>query len=366
MDHGYEGLAPATTIQLTDADPSRPLWARALLAATLLAIDPADGRAVPLLRDLRNRVASEARTARLEEPAPEWGWWVWWSEPRGSATALLALLGASEDRSLSERLARGLLDHLARDRNRTTHDAAWMLQALAAWRGRAEAGAGPRRATVTLAGRPLLEAAFADAAPRLEQASVAMAELQERAALASDRRLPLEVAVRGDGEVHVGAVLAVTPSAPSRPAASHGLAVERAFLDPTGRPVGAVTAGAEVTVEVTVSCPATRRFVAVEVPLPAGLEALDTALATTARRPDSDDEQSFWWQPGFDRVEPRDDRLLLYATELPAGRHSTKIVCRATTPGQFVIAPARAEEMYAPEVFGTTGVGAFEVRPGGR
>lgn len=358
---------PAYSQWLVDrADASRPIWGRALLAATLLAIDPTDGRAEPLLRDLHNRVAGEARTARLEEPAPEWGWWVWWSEPRGSATALLALLGAPEDRELAGRLARGLLDHLARDRNRTTHDTAWMLQALAAWRDVAEAGAGPRQATVTLAGEALLEATFPDAAPRVEQASVPMAELQERAGRAADRRLPLEVVVRGDGEVHVGAVLAVTPQAPSRPAASQGLAVERAFLDAAGRPVSAVAAGAEVTVEVTVACPATRRFVAVEVPLPAGLEALDTALATTARRPDSDDEQSFWWQPGFDRVEPRDDRLLLYATELPAGRHTTKLACRATTPGRFVVAPARAEEMYAPEVFGTTGVGAFEVRPGGR
>jgi hypothetical protein len=358
---------PAYSQWLVDrADPVRPIWARALLAATLLAIDPADGRAAPLLRDLHNRVAGEARTARLEEPAPEWGWWVWWSEPRGSATALLALLGEPGERALSDRLARGLLDHLERDRDRTTHDAAWMLQALAAWRDVAEAGAGPRQATVTLAGRPLLEAAFTDATPRLERAEVPMAELLERAARATDRRLPLEVAVRGDGEVHVGAVLAVVPRAPARPATSRGIAVERALLDAVGRPVASVAAGAEVTVEVTVDCPATRRFVAVEVPLPAGLEALDTSLATTARRQAPADEESFWWQPGFDRVEPRDDRVLLYATELPAGRHTTKVLCRATTPGQFAVAPARAEEMYAPEVFGTTAASAFEVRPGGR
>jgi uncharacterized protein YfaS (alpha-2-macroglobulin family) len=31
-------------------------------------------------------------------------------------------------------------------------------------------------------------------------------------------------------------------------------------------------------------------------------------------------------------------------------RHS--YVARATTPGRFVVPPAKAEEMYAPEVFG--------------
>jgi uncharacterized protein YfaS (alpha-2-macroglobulin family) len=30
-------------------------------------------------------------------------------------------------------------------------------------------------------------------------------------------------------------------------------------------------------------------------------------------------------------------------------------VARATTPGEFVVPPAKAEEMYSPEVFGRSG-----------
>jgi uncharacterized protein YfaS (alpha-2-macroglobulin family) len=35
--------------------------------------------------------------------------------------------------------------------------------------------------------------------------------------------------------------------------------------------------------------------------------------------------------------------------------YSYSYVARATTPGTFVVPPAKAEEMYAPETFGRTG-----------
>jgi hypothetical protein len=35
-----------------------------------------------------------------------------------------------------------------------------------------------------------------------------------------------------------------------------------------------------------------------------------------------------------------------------AGVHSYEYVSRATTPGEFVVPPAKAEEMYHPETFG--------------
>ena len=34
------------------------------------------------------------------------------------------------------------------------------------------------------------------------------------------------------------------------------------------------------------------------------------------------------------------------------GRHRFSYTVRATTPGTFVAAPAKAEEMYSPETFG--------------
>ena len=34
--------------------------------------------------------------------------------------------------------------------------------------------------------------------------------------------------------------------------------------------------------------------------------------------------------------------------------HSYSYIARATTPGDFIVPPSKAEEMYAPETFGRT------------
>jgi len=414
---------PAYFQALFDArDAGRPAWGRALLAAAIGAVDEDDPRALVLRQEVANRLAVEARAAHLEEPAPEWGWWVFWGAGRGDAAALLAVLGnehrearagqseasgpqrgtagdalgnehreARADQSeasgphggsaqarltseasgaLADRLVRGILDRLARDGERTTHDTAWMLQALAAYR-EARGGGGARVATATLGRETVLRAELAGDAPAVARATVALAELARRAG--ADRALPLAVEVDGDGEAHAAAVLSYVPRRADRPPLARGLAVERRFLAAGGRAVSGVAAGDEVTVEVAVTAPATRRFVAVEVPLPAGLEALDPGLATTAAQAfdaAADDETlgggAAPWAPGFDRVELRDDRIALFATELPPGRHVHRVVCRATTAGTFAAAAARAEAMYEPEVFGRSAASEFEVLPAGR
>jgi uncharacterized protein YfaS (alpha-2-macroglobulin family) len=48
----------------------------------------------------------------------------------------------------------------------------------------------------------------------------------------------------------------------------------------------------------------------------------------------------------------RDERAEAFAALLWDGVYDYAYVTRATTPGQFVVPPAKAEEMYSPEVFG--------------
>ena len=61
-------------------------------------------------------------------------------------------------------------------------------------------------------------------------------------------------------------------------------------------------------------------------------------------------------------VERYDDRVQLFATRLAEGRHQVSYIVRATTAGTFRTAPARAEEMYSPEVFGRTATTVIEIR----
>jgi uncharacterized protein YfaS (alpha-2-macroglobulin family) len=114
-----------------------------------------------------------------------------------------------------------------------------------------------------------------------------------------------------------------------------------------------------------------RRYLAVTDPLPAGFEPVESWFASTARAlarqqdPPADSQRhwSDWWERGgFDHVERHDDRVLLFATRLSEGRHEFSYVVRATTVGTYRTAPARAEEMYQPEIFGRTATTVITVR----
>jgi uncharacterized protein YfaS (alpha-2-macroglobulin family) len=48
----------------------------------------------------------------------------------------------------------------------------------------------------------------------------------------------------------------------------------------------------------------------------------------------------------------RDERAEAFSTLLWDGVYDYSYVTRATTPGHYVVPPAKAEEMYSPEVFG--------------
>jgi hypothetical protein len=154
-----------------------------------------------------------------------------------------------------------------------------------------------------------------------------------------------------------------------------GIAVERAYQpDREGKPGDPGTsyaAGDLVRVTLTVKLPKERRYVAVTDPLPAGFEPVESWFATTAaglaraEREDGEQDRDWmaWWQRGgFDHVERHDDRVLLFATRLSEGTHTFSYLARATTAGAFRVAPARAEEMYEPEVFGRSASAAVEVR----
>jgi hypothetical protein len=99
--------------------------------------------------------------------------------------------------------------------------------------------------------------------------------------------------------------------------------------------------------------PARRYHVALVDPLPAGLEALNPALAVTGDVPEEQGAQrSWWWWPWYEHQNLRDERAEAFSTLLWEGVYTYSYVARATTPGQYVVPPAKAEEMYAPETFG--------------
>jgi uncharacterized protein YfaS (alpha-2-macroglobulin family) len=101
-----------------------------------------------------------------------------------------------------------------------------------------------------------------------------------------------------------------------------------------------------------------RYHVALVDPMPAGFEALNPALAVTGAVPRDEKDtnaQSRWgwwaWQ-WFEHQNMRDERVEAFSSLLWEGVYNYSYVARATTPGNFVVPPTKAEEMYHPETFG--------------
>ncbi|MBC7931123.1 MAG: hypothetical protein H7Z38_11230, partial [Rubrivivax sp.] len=115
-------------------------------------------------------------------------------------------------------------------------------------------------------------------------------------------------------------------------------------------------AGSRVRVRLTMVASARRYHVALVDPLPAGLEAMNPALAVTGSIPrDGKDESTqriWWWRQWFEHQNLRDERVEAFTSLLWEGVYNYSYVARATTPGAFVVPPAKAEEMYHPETFG--------------
>jgi uncharacterized protein YfaS (alpha-2-macroglobulin family) len=105
--------------------------------------------------------------------------------------------------------------------------------------------------------------------------------------------------------------------------------------------------------------PSRRYHVALVDPLPAGFEALNSALATTESIPPDEATTKgsrgvpWWWSRAwYEHENFRDERVEAFASLLWDGVYDYTYVARATTPGDFVVPPPKAEEMYDPETFG--------------
>ena len=133
-------------------------------------------------------------------------------------------------------------------------------------------------------------------------------------------------------------------------------------------------------VKLTVLVPADRNYVVIDDLLPAGLEPVDTRLKTIdpklkvqldADRIAADKEKHGgyyapwfrWYYSPWQQVDVRDDRTTLQASRISKGVYEYIYYVRATTPGDFFVAPAHAEETYFPENFGRSDSGRFTVTP---
>ncbi len=185
-------------------------------------------------------------------------------------------------------------------------------------------------------------------------------------ALPRGKTVDVKVGKEGAGRLYYDLVLSYFYTPDVLEPAEEGIGILRETT-PLKKGAKGLTVGDTYKVKLTITVPETRHFVAVESPLPAGLEAIDLQYATSQQNlyqnTVNQSPDYFWsmlWR--FNHIEFRDDMVFLFADELPPGVYTYEYLTRATTPGKFRERPARVFEMYFPETFGQTSGGWVEVK----
>jgi len=323
-------------------------------------------------RFLMNRTTETAATANFVTDYGDGAWLIMYSNRRADGVLLEALLKADPKLDLIPKLVRGLLDHRTKGAWSNTQENVFILLALDKYFNTYEKVTPDFVAKVWLGNAYAGEQVFKGRSVDSNLVNIPMSYLVEQGGTSN-----LILDKQGAGRIYYRIGMKYAPKNLKLAPADYGFTVLRKYEavdDPTDvkqNPDGSWTikAGARVRVRLTMVAQARRYHVALVDNLPAGLEILNPALATTESIPGDSGNTSvveygsrsygrgyYWWrQYWFEHQNFRDERAEAFASLLWEGVYNYSYVARATTPGQFVVPPAKAEEMYHPETFGRTG-----------
>jgi uncharacterized protein YfaS (alpha-2-macroglobulin family) len=356
-----------------------PVFALAYLHDALMARKETSGARVDdLRRRMSNAILPEGGSAHVEELNDPYLLWLWSSTVRSTAIVLNSFVRAGVSEAPIRGLVRWMMAARRKGRWGNTQENAHAMEALVAYYRRYEAEVPDFRAVVKLGEQELATEQFKGRSTESVSKDVPMPQVLAAGAAGASR--PLTFTREGTGTLFYTARLRYAADALFQQGLNSGFDIVRSyapFVENGSKPASTTfKAGDLVRVTLTFRLTKERRFVAVTDPLPAGFEPVESWFATTARdlaarqdehtssrdREEEGDWERWWRAGGFDHVERHDDRVLLFATRLSEGRHEFTYIVRATTAGMYRTAPAHAEEMYEPEVFGRTATAVVEVK----
>ncbi len=370
--HSLSSYAVYVRDLMGDSDPGK---ARALLAEysleeqsleavawlwQVLSGDSASSAEVEAIRQhINNRVVETAGAANFTTSYGEQAYLLLHSNRRTDGIILDALINDQPASDLIPKVVNGLLANQVAGRWNNTQENAFILLALDRYFSTFEGQTPDFVARVWLGDTYAAEHTYAGRTTERYQTVIPMEYL-----VASDEALQdLIIDKEGAGRLYYRLGLRYAPSDLNLPPIDQGFVVQRSYeavdspddvtLDENG--VWRIKAGARVRVRISMVADNRRYHVALVDPLPAGLEILNPALASTERIPADPSARRdgwWWWRQWYEHQNLRDDRAEAFTTLLWDGVYDYSYVARATTPGTFVVPAAKAEEMYSPEVFG--------------
>lgn len=325
--------------------------------------DPASGAELAQIRrEIANRVVETAGAANFITQTSDQDYLLLRSNRRTDGILLDALILDDPDSDLIPKLVTGLLAHRSRGHWGNTQENVFVLLALDRYFNTFEAQTPDFVARIWLGDTYAGEHTYEGRTTERHATEIPMTYLTD-AAFGGSRDLILSK--EGQGRLYYRLGLRYAPTDLSLDPLDMGFVVQREYeaidnpQDVTRDEDGMwhIAAGARVRVRLTMVADSRRYHVALVDPLPAGLEIVNPALAVSGSVPQDPSSPDYrygwwWWGTWYEHQNMRDERAEAFTSLLWDGVYEYTYVARATTPGTYVVPPAKAEEMYSPEVFG--------------
>ncbi len=316
-------------------------------------------------RFIGNRVVETAGAANFTTRFDDQNYLLLGSNRRTDAILLDALIADDPESDLIPKLVNGLLAHREKGRWRNTQENVFVLLALDRYFNTFE------KQTPEFVARIWLGETYAGAhtyvgrTTERKETQIPMSYLVEEG---EGETQDLIIEKEGPGRLYYRLGLKYAPTDLELDPLEMGFVVQRKYeavddpedvwQDDAG--TWHIKAGARVRVRLTMVADNRRYHVALVDPLPAGLEIVNPALAVSGNVPEDPNSEGsrfgwWWWGTWYNHQNMRDERVEAFTNLLWDGVYEYTYVARATTPGTFVVPPAKAEEMYSPEVFGRSG-----------
>ena len=295
------------------------------------------------------------------------------SPMRTNCRMLTALLETGKATDLIEPLAKHILN--GRDQNRwnNTQENVYCFKAMVDYARQFEKTMPDYQTKVSVGSVTTGQARFKGFKQKAQTIELPMAKLKAP---------KIQIQKDGQGRLYYTTRLKYALKNPSKKGKHKGFQVQRHYEVKQGQKWVEVQdeinikRGDLVRVTLKVTTPATRYQVALIDQLPAGLEPLNAALATTSKKaleglneassiftakaaPDA--WWQYYWGGGFYHQEVRLSGPQYFADFLRPGSQVLTFMAQAIATGTFTAPPARAEEMYDPEVYGTSTPATFVI-----
>jgi uncharacterized protein YfaS (alpha-2-macroglobulin family) len=340
------------------------VYARAYLAQTYNQIKGDASKLATLLSDLQSKAIASATGIHWEESWRDW--WNWDSNTRSTAIVLKTLVELTPQSELIPNVVRWLMVARRGDAWESTQETAWAVMALTDWMFASGELKADYAYTINVNGKQIGDGkANPDTIRDTKTLQVAVANLLREQV----NRIVVDHGT-GAGALYYTATLHVNQPVEAIKPTNRGLALTRTYyLD--GKPVTSARVGDTLTVALEITATSDLYYVNINDPIPAGTEALDRSLQTTAQvgqRPELRlldpagagyrYRWGWWW---FSNTEFRTEKVVLSATYLPRGVYRFVYDVTVTTPGVYRVIPPNGNEFYFPEVFGRGAGSLFTV-----